>query len=628
MQVSNRNWKVLHVDLTSGKNWVETLSEEIFSKYLGSRGIQAELLWDAVGPGIDPLSPANVLIFGAGCLTGTSAPSTGRTTITFKSPATGAYGKVSAGGFFGLILKFSGHDSIMIHGKADSPVYVFVDNEKVSVRSAEHVWGKDVRETYGELKKELGGDVDIACIGPAGENLVKFASIMTSVYNAGARGGPGAVMGSKNLKALAIRGSKGVTVAHPEKYLELVRKMGKRIKEDEGVRGLAEFGTSSSTPAINEFYAFPAYNFRGRPKDAEIYSGQYLVKAGFLKGRVACGSCPVGCHRHARIDEGKYAGTDTVGPEYETFSSIGAGTAIDTRSTIKANDLCNVLGLDTISAGTVIQWAMECVEKGVITSEDTNGLDLSWGNDEAVMKLLEDIAHRRGFGEVLADGVKGASEKVGGDSWKWAVQAKGLEQSRVETRIAKAYALAFAVNPRGPDHLHTEPFAEFGLSEDAKTVIENITGDRKLARPGITEKRPEIVRWHEDVYAVTDSLGLCAFLSTACFIYTPRLMAQLFSAKTGIEMTEDELMTAGRRTVTVERCYNIREGLDRSDDVLPWRIMNEPTSESPLGRGLVTSKEELDEMLDKYYKLHGWAEDGKPMEETLEKLGLQKFRAK
>lgn len=628
--MSEKEWKVLHIDLTEGKHWTETLDEEVFERYLGCRGIQAELLWDEVGPDVDPLSPKNVLIFGTGTLTGTPFPSTGRTTITFKSPATGAYGKTNVGGYYGLAQKVTGYDSIMIHGKADSPVYIKIDGGSVSIEDAETLWGKNTRETYKKLKEngELSYGYDFACIGPAGENLVKFASIMISVHNAAARGGPGAVMGSKNLKALVVGGKNDVSATNLEEFMELLEETRERVWKDEGVQGLRAFGTSGSLPMVNELYCLPTKNFTDHFDEVNEHAGEHLTEAGYLENGVGCGSCPVSCHRHTTVEEGKYAGTDTVGPEYETMSAFGTGCDIDIKSTIKANDLSNILGLDTISAGTVIQWAMESYEKGVITEEDTDGLDLSWGNDEAVMELLEKIAHRKGFGDVLARGVKEASEIIGGDSWKWAIQAKGLEQSRVETRVAKAYALAFAVNPRGPDHLHTETFAEFGAGEDAKDVIEKITGDRDLAVAGLTEGRPEIVRWHEDVYAITDSIGLCAFQSTAGYAYTPELMTEIINAKTGMDLTKDDVMKAGRRTINTERCFNVREGMDRANDTLPWRMMNETTEGSPLGTPLKTPEEELEKMLDKYYELHGWNENGIPTEEVLDELGLQKFKEK
>lgn len=615
---------ILHVDLAAKKSWKEKLDTELLQKFLGPRGILAKFLWEKTDENTKPLSPDNLLMFGSGTLTGTSVPSSGRSTVTFRSPATGLYGKSSVGGEFGLRLKLTGNDILVIHQKAEKPVYLYIDNDKVEIRDASKLWGKDVREVYDVLTEIHGNNTDVASIGPAGENLVNFAAIMCTVYNAAARTGGGAVMGSKNLKSIVVKGEGKVQVANPKPFYDSVVLATGNVKRDTALQGLSEFGTSVATISLNEVTALPAKNFQLDHLDnADEYSGQKLVESNYLKGRVGCASCPVSCHRHSTVNSGPFEGTDTVGPEYETFNAIGAGCLIDIESTIKANDLCNIYGLDTISTGGVIQWAMECYQKGVLKKEDVDGLDLSWGNDKAVLDLIDKIAHREGFGDLLAKGLKEASEEVGHESWKWAIQAKGLEQSRVDTRRAKAYALAFAVNPRGPDHLHTETFAEFGSSEAALEVIEKITGNKKYARVGITDKRAEIVRWHEDIYAATESLGLCVFLTTAGFALDEEQMARLFETATGISMNKGDLMEAGRRTVTLERAYNIRNGYTRENDILPWRIMNEPASNSK-DKESVTSKEELHEMLNRYYELHDWDhETGMPTVNTLQELGLE-----
>jgi aldehyde:ferredoxin oxidoreductase len=326
------------------------------------------------------------------------------------------------------------------------------------------------------------------------------------------------------------------------------------------------------------------------------------------------------------IDDGIYKGLYTGGPEYESVVALGAGTGVfDTNYVLKANDLCNTLGLDTISTGDIIQWAMESYERGVLTKEDTDGLDLRFGNGEALVKAVEMIGYRKGkLGNLLAEGVKTASEKVGKDSYKWAMcNSKGLEQSGIETRSAKGNALAFAVNPRGPDHLHTEVAAEFGSGPESVALIEKITGDKKWAVSYLTEYRAEIVRWHEDVFASADSLGFCGMTCTEAYGLKPVDMAGLFSAATGIETTEEEMMLAGRRILTVEKCFNVELGADRKLDDLPWRLMHEPAISGP-GKGAMNSAEELNGMLDRYYTLHGWdPKTSWPRAETLKMLGLQ-----
>lgn len=617
--------KILHVNLTTGEILTETIQEKISKAFLGSRGINAKLLWDNVKPGIDPLGEDNVLIFGAGALSGTPAPCSGRTTITCKSPATGLYLKTNVGGHWGAELRFAGFDHLVVYGKSPKPVYILIKDSRVEIKDASDLWGKDVRETTETLKsKENIPDLQVACIGPAGENLVKMAAIMCSIYNAAARGGAGAVMGSKNLKAVAVKGSGAIKYARPEEFGKVAVETREAVYNDSGAAGLHRFGTSGSTLPVNEIKAYPTKNFqRGHFAGAEKLSGNYLEDSGLLKRKVGCNGCVISCHRYNEVTAGKYTGSYAGGPEYETLSALGAGCGVDeVEAVLKANELCNILGMDTISVGAVIQWAMECFEKGVISKEEA-GMDLSWGNGEAVVQLTRQIAYREGLGAVLAEGVKKAAEKIGQDSWKWAIEVKGLEQSRVETRSSNAYALAFAVNPRGADHLHTECYAEFGLSPEARAVIKEITGDEKYANPYLIEKRAEIVRWHEDCYAATDCLGFCAFSSTALYGVTPERMAKLYSAAFGIDMSEEELMEAGRRIVTLEKCFNVREGATRELDTAPYRLMHEELPERK-GEGAILTKDKLDRMLDEYYELHNWDKATSwPKEETLKALGLE-----
>ncbi|MHB1415256.1 MAG: aldehyde ferredoxin oxidoreductase family protein [Chloroflexota bacterium] len=614
---------ILHVDLEQSRIWREPVSPELMKKYLGGRGVAADILWRNTPPGADPLGPESPLIFASGALTGLSCPSTGRSTVTAKGPATGLYLKSSMGGDWGAALRRAGYDYLVVHGAAAKPSYIWIDGRKVEVRSAEHLWGLNVPETDRRLKEETDTPrAAVACIGPAGENKVKFASIMCSLYNAAGRGGTGAAMGAKQLKAVAIAGVGKVEPVHKDEFRRLAKQTLGALMEAPHAKRLRTYGTSGTVPAVNELRAFPSYNFqRGYCEDAYKISGPYLIEGGYLQKRIGCYSCPVACHRFSALTSGPWAGTASGGPEYETFSALGGGCGItDTEVVIKANQVCNSLGMDTISAGALVQWAMECVERGVLTPAEMDGLDLKWGNGPAMIELLSRIATRRGFGSVLADGVRQAAKHVGRGSEKWAIEAKGLEQSRVETRSAKSYALAFAVNPRGPDHLHSQPIAEFGVRPEQVRLIEKITGDAKYANPYLTEKRAEIVRWHEDCYAATDALGFCSFATTSIYAVDAALMAALYEAALDLPMSEDDLMLAGRRVTTLEKAFNVREGATRADDRLPWRLMNE---ESPDRPGAINSQAELDGMLDEYYALHGW--DGRtswPRRETLEMLGM------
>lgn len=615
--------QILHVDLTTREIWAEPLSESRVLKYLGGRGLNADVLWNSIEPGIDPLGPENLLIFGAGTLTGTHAPCSGRTTITCKSPATGLYLKSNVGGHFGAALRFAGYYLLAIHGASLTPVYLRIDGSSVELRPAEHLWGRDVRETNRLLRSEAGDvEVQTACIGPAGENLVKMAALMFSTYSAAGRGGAGAVMGSKRLKAVVVSGSHPVGVADPQRFDLLVKEAREGIRQAPSAHQKYLYGTAGSLAAINELKILPSYNFQsGQFKDAYRISGQNLVEEGHLKGRAACFACPVGCHRYTALTAGKYVGAYGGGPEYETLAALGAGCGVgDVEALIKANELCNIYGLDTISTGSVIQWFMECQEKGVLEEGQADGLPLQWGNGDTVIELVRRIAFRAGIGDLLAKGVRSAAEEIGRGSDKWAVEVKGLEQSRVETRSAKGYALAFAVNPRGPDHLHAQPIAEMGFRPAGVALIEKITGSGHHANPYMSDKKAEIVVWHEECYAAGDSLGVCSFPLTADFAFGPSMLAGLLSAAIGRKVTELELMLAGRRILTLEKCFNVREGATRADDRLPWRLMHE---ESPDRAGAINSPEEMACMLDEYYALHGWdLGTGCPTRETLDSLGL------
>ena len=618
--------RVLHVDLSEAKTWVEDVSQEDLLKYLGGRGLAAKWLYERVPADADPLGPGNVLIFSTGTLTGTSAPSSGRSSITTKSPATGLYLKVSVGGHLGAAIKYAGFDYVMVHGAVASPVYLWIDDGRVELREATHLWGKGTRETDDLLKDELGDPtIQTGVIGPAGENKAKFACFLVSRYNSASRGGIGAVFGSKKLKAIACRGTGGLRVAEGKKYFDLARQMRVNLAADPGSDSLYNWGTAGSIPGLNEMGMLAAYNFsQVSIEHGERLSGQYLLSEGYLIGRESCFACSTACHRYVRSRSQRWGELQDSGPELETVMGLGAECGItDIEAVLKANHLCNDLGLDTISTGHVISWAMESYEKGLIRPEQAEGLEIRFGNAEALLALIGRIGRRETpLGDLLAEGTRSAAEEVGGDSWQWAIQAKGLEQSAVDTRAAKSYALAFAVNPRGPDHLMTETYAEFGFTKEARDVIRKVTGDEKYADPRLTDKRAEIVLWHEQCYGASEALGFCVFTSTAAFAVTPENMARLFSLAVGVPYSEDELMLAARRLVTIEKCFNVREGARREDDRLPWRMMNEPVPEGP-NKGMITDPRMLEDLLNQYYTAHGWdLETSIPRQETLEYLGL------
>ena len=625
-------FKILTVDLTSGGVSADSLPDKEFGKkYLGGRGTATHFLLKKLDPYLDPYAPEAPIVFAPGVLTGTVVPSSGRTSIIFKSPATGRFFKTNVGGHFGAQLKFAGIDLLIVKGKAEKPVYISIEDDRVAIVDAAHLWGKDVRETNKLIREETDNpEVQLACIGPAGENKVIYASIQVSIYNAAGRGGGGALMGVKNLKAIAVSGTKPVEVAFPEKFMEVVYRLWAKMDQVSGVQPLSDYGTSIGIEFTNAIGAFPVRNFQESSiENVRYLTGNYLVEGGYLKRKISCFSCPVACHRFVTIDQGIYRGTYTGGPEYETLSALGGGCgSTDTAGVIKANELCNILGLDTISTGNCIQWLLECKQRGLVSDQEAGGINLGWGNSQTVIQLVKMIAHREGIGDLLAKGLQKAAVEMGKDSYKWAIQANGLEQSRVETRSAFGYALAFAVSSRGPDHLNTECLAEFGGSEEARKLIKRITGSEKYADPHTTDKRADIVRWHEDIYAASDCLGICAFSTTAQYWIDEQDLADLYQVATGIEMDAREIMEAGRRIITMERLFNATLGYTRKEDVLPYRLMNE-RQEAAMHDEAINSEELLDRMKDEYYRLHQWdIKTGLPTREVLEQLGLEEFYSK
>ncbi|MEW5815491.1 MAG: aldehyde ferredoxin oxidoreductase family protein [Spirochaetota bacterium] len=623
---------ILTVDLTSSTVAHSKIEDKsLLKKFLGGRGIATHFLLKTLDPHIDPYDPESPIVFAPGVLTGTFVPSSGRMSVLFKSPATGRFFKTNVGGHFGAQLKFAGIDILIVNGKAPQPVYIYIEDDQVEIVDARHLWGKDVRETNRLIREERDNpEIQIACIGPAGENRVVYASIQVSIYNAAGRGGGGALMGNKNLKAIAAAGTQSMQAAFPEQFKEVVDRLWKKMNQVSGVGPLSDYGTSIGIEYTNAIGAFPVRNFQESSlEDVKYLTGNYLVEGGYLKRKVSCFSCPVACHRFVTIDQGKYRGLYTGGPEYETLSALGGGCgSTDTAGVIKANELCNLLGLDTISTGNCIQWLLECKQRGILSESDAGGLKLGWGISETVIQLVRMIAAREGLGDLLAKGLKKASEEMGKDSYKWAIQANGLEQSRVETRSAFGYALAFAVNSRGPDHLNTECLAEFGGSEEARAVIKKITGSEKYATPHTTDKRAEIVRWHEDIYAASDCLGLCVFTTTAQYWIDETDLADLYRSAAGIEINAEEVMKAGRRIITMERIFNGQLGYTRKDDVLPYRLMTEYQGDA-MHENAINSAELLDRMKDGYYRLHQWdLKTGLPTKEVLTALELEEFKAK
>lgn len=612
--------KVLRVDLSTEKFTVEDLPEGFETTYIGGRGFNMKRLYDEVPPGVDPLGPDNKLLIGVGPLTGTLFPGASRVNFSAKSPQTGILGDSNAGGFFGPELKFAGFDQVIIEGIADRAVYLYINNGKAELRSAKHLKGMDVFSTQGEILKELGDSrVQVACIGPAAENGVKFSGIFCNLVRAAARTGMGTVMASKNLKAIAVRGTLDLKAAHPDKFMEIINRIDVEIYNHAEYNSRKLLGTTKLVHALNEAGCLATRHFQtGRFEFAEQVSGEYLAE-NYKKKSKACFACTIPCSRFFEITDGKYKGLKSEGPEFEGLAGFSSRVGVsDIGAALKGVDLCNRYGMDVISTSECISFTMELYEKGILTKSDTDGLELTWGNSEAVLSLIEKIAYRRGLGDVLADGVVKAAERIGKGSEKLAMHVKGLEIFQADPRGLKAYALGFAVSTRGGDHLRSEPSFEF--TEDAAEGMRRFGVPESAFRLEYKGKG-KVVKFYEERSALSDSLNVCKNTVVNMEILPFSQAAELLTATTGIDFTENTVQRAAERIVNLERAYIVREGIRRKDDTLPERFLKEPLpKECGPSAGSVV---ELEPMLNEYYQAHGWdTETGIPTEEKLNELGL------
>jgi aldehyde:ferredoxin oxidoreductase len=607
--------KVLRINLTDQTAKEEALALEMAKDFIGGAGFGIKYLFDEVPPGTDPLGPDNKLIFAPGPFSGTSIPCASRMAVTAKSPLTGAVGMAQTGGYFPVELKYAGYDALIVEGKAEKPTYVWIKNGDVKFRSAKRVWGMRTTDTQQIIKNELNDqNVRIACIGPAGENLCKIACILNELRAAG-RKGLGAVMGSKNLKAIAIRGTGEVAVADKEKLKTARAEFTKAMKESPVL--YPEFSKHGTPMVVDHACAigiFPTKNFSATGEYAPADRIGVEVQMTRDTGSEHCYGCPVGCSQLKLAKTGPYAGILAEGPEYETFFSFGGETGVENIDAIIAADrLADELGLDTISAGVTIGFAMELYEKGILSAKDTGGLQLNFGNDEAMVTLLRLMAYREGLGDILADGTKAAAKRIGKGSEKYAIHVKGLELPAYDVRGAKAHGLSLATAYTGADHNRGYAFQEiFGIPVPYAVDRFAVEGKGKLTK------------WNQDVRVATcDCPTMCAFLlDMAVPAIATRNTASLMEAITGLAFTPEEIEKAGERINNLAKAFNVREGFKREDDTLPERLMTEPLK-AGASKGQVISKEDLKNMLDEYYAARGWdIRTGTPTRERLTELGL------
>ncbi len=609
--------KILHVDLTNKKTKIEKPSEDFYRRYIGGNGFIAYYLLKQLKAGVNPLGPQNILIFATGPFTGAPIAGSGRNAVGAKSPLTGGYGEADVGGFFGAELKRAGFDAIVINGKAAKPVYLWIHNGQVKIRSAASIWGTTTLECMQKVRAEVGEKAArIAAIGPSGEKLVRYACIMNDLKHAAGRTGLGAVMGSKNLKCIAARGTERVSVADAKAVKELGQYMRDNWREFS--LSMHDMGTTAGLMGLNESGALPTRNFQdGQFEGAKHISGE-TMRDTILVSRESCYGCPVRCKRAVSIKDDEYQVNKLYGgPEYETMGAFGSNCGIDDlRAISKANELCNAFGVDTISTGMAVSFAMECYENGLLKKKDTKGLDLKFGNAKAMVELTRQICEREGMGKLFANGIEKAIEKIGPRAKKYNISVKGQPFPMHECRTRHGQGLGYAVSPTGPDHMHN--FWDNGMAQEE-------LGD-KLKEVGIYSPVPQTVLNTDKVRAymytvnwqwLINHLGLCMFIG-----WTREQVARILEGLTGWQTNVWELMRAGERGVTMAREFNMREGFSRKDDKLPARIA-EPHVSGSLNEKPIKPKD-LDEALTMFYGMMGWdTRTGKPTDVKLRELDLE-----
>ena len=602
--MSDFNFVILRINLSRKQIQEQSIHPSLMDKFLGGRGLGARILFDELAPHVDALGGENKLLFLTGPLIGTGAPWCVKYTVVTKSPLSETILMSLAGGFFGPHLRFAGYDGLIIEGQSDEPIYLWIDNGRVEFRSATHLWGMTTDECQNTICKELNQQsIEMACIGPAGEECVRFACIISG-WRAAGRGGAGAVMGAKKLKAIAVNGSRKVPISDQETFDKIQKAIRKKASTTNRLKQFGKYGTPNNLVLVNARGLFPTRNFQQGMFEG-IDKVNAIEQQKRVTGAVTCHLCPVACGNLTRAAEGPYEGISTEGPEYETLWAFGAqcgNSSID--AIVAADRLCDQLGLDTISTGGAIAFAMECAERGLLTTQELDGMDLRFGNHTAMVATIRKIGSRQGIGALLAEGVRRAAEQIGKEAEQFAMHVKGLELAGYDPRGAKGMGIEYATSPRGGCH-------ERGL------ISRETFGAPPYIDPLAIEGKGRVVKETQDETAVLDSLGVCVFPPHNDGMEMADI-AQLLSCVTGKSLTAESLMEAGDRIWNLERLFNIREGFSRKDDTLPLRLLYEPLSKGP-AKGQVV---ELDQLLNDYYRTRQWDKNGIPTQDMLTKLGL------
>jgi len=606
--------KILRVNLTAGEIREEEIPEDRAEKFMGGRGLATKYLFDELKPGADALGPENKLIFMSGLLTGTASPSAGRYSVVTKSPLTNIWCQSNSGGRWGVDLKRSGFDGIIFEGMSNRPVYLMIDDGKAELRDARRLWGKNVSDVTRIIKNDLGDKFNAAVIGQAGENRVKYAAILNDVHRAAGRCGVGAVMGSKKLKAIAVRGTRKIRIADTETFQELSKKQFELLNESILAAGLKAYGTNLVLDMVNVCGGLPTRNWQaGVCPFAEEINGEALSEKVLVK-QTGCFACPIECGRVSEIRKGPNIGKRGEGPEYETVGTFGSMCGIqDLEAITMAGYLCNDYGLDTISCGSTIAFAMECFEKGILKKDATGGMEIGFGDSETMIKLVHMIANREGVGDLLAEGTRIMAQRLGRDSERFAMNVKGLELPAYDSRGAKITGLAFATANRGGDHVTAYVQGPTFLASPFLVVEESEIGDPLQENP----REAKVVKDMEDALTVFDAAGCCKFMGMTL---DAQEWASIIAALTGWKFGVEEFRKTGERIYNLERAFNVREGQGRAEDTLPKRLLEEPLPDGPAA-GQVNN---LEMLLEPYYEFRNWDKvTGKPNPDKLRELGLE-----
>jgi aldehyde:ferredoxin oxidoreductase len=611
--------QILRVDLSTGEIHRHPTEEHLARAFLGGRGLNVKRLWDELPAHTDGLAPGNLLVFGVGPLVGTTFPGGARFNVSAMSPQTGILGDSNGGGFWGPELKYAGYDQVIIHGRAEHPVTIWIKDDVVELRDARGIWGKDVWGATQTLQQDLGdSDVQVATIGQGAENGVRFAGVFVNLNRPAARTGMGTVMAAKNLKAIAVRGTGLIPVADLTRFGEIIARLDEAIYDHPEYETRSRLGTTKLINALQSIGGLPARHFQnGWFEGADAVSGEAIERLYKVKGK-ACFACTIPCSRFLEVADPRFPGLRFEGPEYEPLAGFTVRVGNDDLALgLKCVDLANRYGLDAIALSEVISWSMECYERGILSREEVDGLDLSWGNGETILNLIHRVAFREGFGDLLADGVRAAAVRVGRGSEELAMHGKGLEVFQADPRSIKAYGLGNAVASRGADHLRSEPWFEF--SNDPEEGVRRY-GIPETAFRLEYKGKGRVVKHFEEMAAIADSTGVCKNTYNNMEVLDWEGTAELLRAATGWDLTGEAVRLIGERIVNQERLFNAREGMTRADDTLPRRFLEEPMPEGGASAGSVL---ELEPMLDEYYLVRGWdVKTGLPTPEKLAELGL------